>query len=149
MEGTITNITIDSRDYDGAYPVVVDMTMHTTHKSIGELWNQLKDTPNRKVTLSLQAESPTRREKSSCIKKVLYRNPYVITFWSDGTKTTSKCQEGDIYNPEVGLLLNVAKKKMGGNAVSTLFSEWVPEAATKENTQICLKDVLKAKKAGK
>lgn len=73
------------------------------------------------------------------IKEVIYNDPATIVFWSDGTKTTSKCQKGDIYSPEVGLILAVLKKITSGDFVATLLEDWIPEG----KTRVTLKDVRK------
>ena len=48
------------------------------------------------------------------VKKVIYNNPATIVFWSDGTKTTSKCDNEDTFDEMTGFLLCIAKKYMGG-----------------------------------
>lgn len=60
------------------------------------------------------------------IKKVIYNNPATIIIWSDGTKTSSKCQEGDIYNPELGFLLAYMKKIENSDKILQLLKEWAP-----------------------
>ena len=45
------------------------------------------------------------------IKKVIYNPPATIILWNDGTKTTSKCEYGDVYSKEMGFMLCVLKKK--------------------------------------
>lgn len=48
------------------------------------------------------------------IKKVIYNPPNaVIVFWIDGTKTVVKCSENDVWDPEKGLAMAVAKKFLG------------------------------------
>lgn len=59
------------------------------------------------------------------IEKVMYNNPATIVFWSDGTKTISKCHGEDKYDPKVGLLLAILKK-FGGSGVSKLMDDWGP-----------------------
>lgn len=44
------------------------------------------------------------------IKNVIFNDPATIVFWTDGTKTVVKCQEGDIFDPEKGLTMAIAKK---------------------------------------
>ena len=46
------------------------------------------------------------------VKKVIFNNPATIVFWSDGTKTVVKCQEGDTFDQEKGLALCFMKKYM-------------------------------------
>lgn len=44
------------------------------------------------------------------IKKVIFNRPATIVLREDGTKTVVKCQKCDIYNPELGLTMCIAKK---------------------------------------
>lgn len=46
------------------------------------------------------------------IQKVIYNNPATIVLWEDGTKTVVKCQDGETYDPELGLLYCIAKQFM-------------------------------------
>ena len=49
------------------------------------------------------------------IKNVIFNNPATIVFWSDGTKTVVKCQEGESFDPEKGLAMAISKKALGNN----------------------------------
>lgn len=49
------------------------------------------------------------------IKNVIFNEPATIVFWSDGTKTVVKCQNGDIFDPEKGIAMAYMKKAFGGN----------------------------------
>ena len=62
------------------------------------------------------------------IKKVIHNDPATIVYWLDGSKTVVKCGEGDIYDPEKGLAMAIAKKFLGnkGNYYDT-FKKWLPE----------------------
>ena len=62
------------------------------------------------------------------IKKVIYNNPATIVMWSDGTKTVVKCSARDIYDPEKGLAMAIAKKSFGnkGNYYKEI-KYWLPE----------------------
>lgn len=77
------------------------------------------------------------------IKKVIYSNPATIIIWSDGTKTSSKCQEGDTYNPETGLLLAYMKKIESSDKVMQLLKEWAP---IKDKIDVTLSDVRRNNK---
>lgn len=65
------------------------------------------------------------------IKKVIFNKPATIVFWSDGTKTIVKCGENDIYDPEKGLAMAVAKKFLGTNKSHSNymneFKKWLPK----------------------
>ena len=59
------------------------------------------------------------------INRVIYSNPAVIVFWSDGTKTVAKCSKQDTYNPEFGLLLCYCYRTIGKEKVAKLIHDWV------------------------
>lgn len=60
------------------------------------------------------------------IRKVLTNAPATVIFWSDGTKTVSRCAEEDTFNPEMGFTICVLKKLMGTQNVKTLLNQWCP-----------------------
>lgn len=62
------------------------------------------------------------------IKKVIHNDPATIVYWLDGSKTVVKCGENDIYDPEKGLAMAIAKKFLGnkGSYYDT-FKKWLPE----------------------
>lgn len=62
------------------------------------------------------------------IKKVHFNDPATIVMWADGTKTVVKCGEEDIYDPQTGLLMCIAKKAYGNKGkFNDILREWVPE----------------------
>lgn len=81
---------------------------------------------------ALQPYAPNITTKSNprnpvpSIKDVIFNDPATIVFWSDNTKTVVKCGEGDIYDPEKGLAMAIAKRALGneGNYYET-FKKWV------------------------
>ena len=70
------------------------------------------------------------------IKDVIYNDPATIVLWTDGTKTVVKCGDYDIYDPEKGLAMAIAKKALGnqGNYYET-FKNWLPEEDELDTTQ--------------
>ena len=70
------------------------------------------------------------------IKDVIYNDPATIVLWMDGTKTVVKCGDYDIYDPEKGLAMAIAKKTLGnqGNYYET-FKSWLPEEDEMDTTQ--------------
>lgn len=62
------------------------------------------------------------------LMRVIYNDPATIAFWSDGTKTAVKAQPGDIFDPEKGLAMVIAKKACGnkGNYYNG-FKKWLPK----------------------
>ena len=73
------------------------------------------------------------------LKKVIYNDPATIAFWSDGTKTVVKAQPGDIFDPEKGLAMVIAKKACGntGNYYNG-FKDWLPKEPV-DNEEIIYK----------
>ena len=76
------------------------------------------------------------------IERVIYNNPAVIVFWSDGTKTKSRCSNGDDWNPEFGLNLAVLKKFIKTTGTEELYRDWGVGMST-DKAVITLKDVRK------
>lgn len=66
--------------------------------------------------------------QSVTIKKVIFNEPATIVFWSDNTKTVVKCAEDEVYDPEKGLAMAIAKRALGneGNYYNT-FRKWLPK----------------------
>ena len=61
------------------------------------------------------------------IENVIFNPPATIVFWRDGTKTVVKCGEHDIYDPEKGIAMAIAKRVLGnqGNYYNKI-KEWLP-----------------------
>ena len=99
----------------------------------------LEGISNRNVaTGTINNESVSTRKvaynsmwKRTKIKNVIFNDPATIIFWSDGTKTVVKCGENDIYDPEKGLAMAVAKKYLGTNKSHSNymdeFKKWLPK----------------------
>lgn len=62
------------------------------------------------------------------IKNVIFNDPATIVFWTDGSKTVVKAQDGDIFDPEKGLAMAISKKALGnkGNYCNEL-KKWLPK----------------------
>lgn len=111
------------------------------------------ENPKNKLTSTISTQSPyaeytklifdsaygsTNLCEQQCkleIKKVIFNKPATIVFWSDGTKTIVKCGENDIYDPEKGLAMAVAKKFLGTNKSHSNymneFKKWLPKEEDK------------------
>ena len=76
------------------------------------------------------------------IKQIIFNKPATIVFWSDGTKTVSKCHEEDEYSTTVGMLTAVMKKFAGGDFVSKTLRDW-SEPVVGSN-KVTLSDVRKS-----
>lgn len=49
------------------------------------------------------------------IKNVIFNPPATIVFWTDGTKTVVKCQNGEEFDPEKDITMAFFKKMHGNN----------------------------------
>lgn len=70
-------------------------------------------------------EENNMSRKSLEIKKVIYSGPCTIVIWADDSKTIVRCQDGDRYSKEVGLLMCLAKKVWGTNASGSNFNDYI------------------------
>lgn len=51
------------------------------------------------------------------IKDVKFNPPATIIFWADNTKTVVKTQEGDDFDPEIGMAMAISKKAYGNKGL--------------------------------
>lgn len=83
------------------------------------------------------------------IKKVIFNVPATIILWEDGTKTVVKCGDYDIFDPEKGLAMAIAKKALGNKYhYYDVFNEWIPDVSIVipdgVNVMLDQEDVIKA-----
>lgn len=73
------------------------------------------------------------RKTDMRIKKVYFNDPVTVVLWEDGTKSIVRTCAGDIYDPEKGLAMAIAKKALGnqGNYYEA-FKKWLPEEKDEE-----------------
>lgn len=80
-----------------------------------------------------------KKEKNTMlpeIKKVIFNKPATIILWADDTKTVVKCQEGEIYDPEKGLSMAIAKKALGNNyEYYNTIKHWLKKAPKVETSR--------------
>lgn len=69
---------------------------------------------------------------TASIKNVIFAPPATIVYWSDGSKTVVKCSEKDVFDPEKGLAMAIAKR-CGGNKGSYYkeIQSWVEKSGKK------------------
>lgn len=89
----------------------------TLKEAFGELFNLEENNMSRK---SLE------------IKKVIYSGPCTIVIWADDSKTIVRCQDGDTYSKEVGLLMCLAKKVWGTNTSGSNFNDYISKAISEK-----------------
>lgn len=59
-------------------------------------------------------------------KNVIVHGPATIVYWNDGTKTVVKCQPGDTFSAETGLMAAMLKRYMGNdNTYNKVINFWL------------------------
>ena len=67
------------------------------------------------------------------IDKVIYNKPATIIYWKNGVKTVVKCQDGDEFDPEKGLVMGIIKALLGNSGnYNEELKKWLPKDDTKE-----------------
>ncbi len=57
-------------------------------------------------------------------KKVIFRGPATTILWTDGSKTTVKCSDEDVWEDEVGIAMCYLKKMLGNKGnYNNIFRE--------------------------
>ena len=60
------------------------------------------------------------------IERLIFNDPATIVYWSDGTKTVVKCQQGDTFSAETGLMAAMLKRFMGNdNSYNKVINYWL------------------------
>lgn len=69
-----------------------------------------------------------RKKALSRIENVIFSAPATIVFWSDGSKTVVKAGDHDVYDPEKGLAMAIAKYFFDNEGYYyDVFKKWIPE----------------------
>jgi hypothetical protein len=91
-------------------------------------------------------ETKMNRKKSLGIKNIIFNEPATIIFWSDNAKTVVKCQEGDVFDPEVGVAMAVMKRALGTNETDSNYldkvKKYLDKYREKEQLNIESQDIL-------
>lgn len=148
----IGNITDVVRTVDGETMITLD-TGHTFQfKSYDIYWDSARNAyikkngryhqdalDNARYAAQAQAMYNRTYEKearaamsTASIKNVIFAPPATIVYWSDGSKTVVKCSEKDVFDPEKGLAMAIAKR-CGGNKGSYYreIQNWVEKSGKK------------------
>lgn len=132
----ISNITDVARTVDGETMITLD-TGHTFQfKSYDIYWdkghNCFINKPYYRGTLNTAHAKEAMAMNAAAIKNVIFAPPATIVYWSDGSKTVVKCSEKDVFDPEKGLAMAIAKR-CGGNKGSYYkeIQNWVEKSGKK------------------
>ena len=123
--------TVEKNMHDGLTRVI----LHTGHELTFLQGDLIAD---RGGNLSIRYGGLNAGKKSAsaantaAIKDVIFAPPATIIYWSDGSKTVVKCSEKDVFDPEKGLAMAIAKR-CGGNKGSYYkeIQNWVEKSGKK------------------
>lgn len=88
------------------YIVIDKNVVEVTSYEFDNMWNRVMP----EVTIHGRLIGHVSKNPIHGIEKVIYNDPATIVFWNDGSNTVVKCQGGDAYDPQTGLLMCIAKK---------------------------------------
>ena len=123
--------TVEKNMHDGLTRVI----LHTGHKLIFRSGDLIADWGGN---LSIRygglnaGKKSTSAANTAAIKDVIFAPPATIVYWSDGSKTVVKCSEKDVFDPEKGLAMAIAKR-CGGSKGSYYkeIQNWVEKSGKK------------------
>lgn len=105
-------INADNEMTKNIYKRMVNSMYGANSQTIREVFETLND-KQKNTVYRIIGEAMRGDNNSPEIKDVIFNEPATIVFWADGTKTVVKCQEGDMFDPEKGLAMAIAKKVYG------------------------------------
>ena len=79
---------------------------------IGHLIDEIRK-ENEKENEKMRLIDCKERITNAMIKNVIFNPPATVVFWTDGTKTVVKTQNGEEFDPEKGLTMAYFKKMHG------------------------------------
>lgn len=112
--GYIATVTFDKNLSDGLTRVV----LHTGHELTFRPGDLIADRGgNWRIRYRglNSGKKSTSATNTAAIKDAIFAPPATIVYWSDGSKTVVKCSEKDVFDPEKGLAMAVAKRCGGNN----------------------------------
>lgn len=97
-------------------------------KEVEFMNNYMVNDAIKTATAYAELDSLTVQRCAPQIKKVHFNNPVTVIIWNDGTKTLVRTQDGEVYDPEKGMALAIAKKFLGnkGNYYN-VFDKYLSE----------------------
>lgn len=131
--GSITDVV---RTVDGETMITLDTGRTFQFKSYDIYWDKGHNCFINKSyypgTLNTAHAKEATAMNAAVIKNVIFAPPATIVYWSDGSKTVVKCSEKDVFDPEKGLAMAIAKR-CGGNKGSYYkeIQSWVEKSGKK------------------
>ena len=105
-------VTFADKKEEKDFEQTVKAIMNDFLDTLGDIVNEEDD----KVGCSIHLEDE--------IEKVTFNNPATVVFWKDGTKTVSKCKNGDTFNKETGLAMCIIRKLCRNRNYNAVFEKY-------------------------
>ena len=129
--GYIATVTFDKNLSDGLTRVVLHTGRELTFRP-GDLIADRGGNWRIRYGGLNSGKKSTSATNTAAIKDAIFAPPATIVYWSDGSKTVVKCSEKDVFDPEKGLAMAVAKRCGGNNG--SYYKEirnWVEKSGKK------------------
>ena len=129
--GTKLNNAIGIMNYKAPYTCEVSRNWETNETKvttyfIGDVDESLFDDAIFSIKRLLRIDGGEKAPAPAVPERVIFNCPATIVLWSDNSKTVTKCQEDDEYDPLFGIIGCVIRK-LGRNRVKIDMWEWVIE----------------------
>lgn len=153
---TMPDIEYTKTDSKSLYDIYKDNIKAELNAVFGSTFSDLTANDiRRQLQLPICKELPTFKFDSlsgfirvpTLSKPPIFNDPATICYWTDGTKTVVKCQEGDTYSPEAGLALCYMKKILGNTSkdLNKELHKYIPEEIIEKRESKTGKKVKKEK----
>ena len=91
-------------------------------------------------TVIKNKEEYMKSRNNMSIKNIDFQPPLTVVIWEDGTKTFVKCADDEVFDPEKGAAMAIAKKALGDNynyieKISYYVNKWLKKDCSKKYTE--------------
>lgn len=87
--------------------------------------------------MAVMSEYPDHTDYLPRIEMVIFNDPATIIYWDDGAKTVVKCQPGDTFSAETGLMAAMLKRFMGNdNTYNKVINSWLGNLSHRPNSNM-------------
>lgn len=88
-------------------------------------------------TVMKNKEEYMKSRNNMSIKNIDFQPPLTVVIWEDGTKTFVKCADDEVFDPEKGAAMAIAKKALGDNynyieKISYYVNKWLKKDCSKK-----------------
>lgn len=103
------------------------------------IWNTIDLTEYEKAIEKNKTKKEEKPMKINMpkIKNIDFQPPLTVVIWEDGTKTFVKCADNEVFDPEKGAAMAIAKKALGDkynfiDTISYYVDKWLKKDCNKK-----------------